>query len=868
MAGAVSNLMVRAGFDGSQLTRGLQQMQGEVRGAQSSISSTLGTVGKVTAAAVAAAGAALIALGGYVAKVGISYDQMQENSQVAWTTLLGSQEKAKQQLKEIADFAKNTQFDTEGVDAMAKYMFNAGLSGKGLMDELTRIADVSGAFNISAADAKELARQMSQVDQAGVAYTEDLNILQDRGVPIYKAIAKELGTNVAAVRKMASQGQITSDIYNKAFNEIAKTVQGSADKQSKTFTGMISTLKDDFSIISGILAKPIFNALHDGLTRLMPLMDGLTSLARGDMNAFKQSLESTFGKTGGELVLNFIENFKQGFSQISSIIDKIKPAFQVLFDFVKGDNIQAIDLLTKMGIPPKLVVDITNVIVGIKTAITTFFNDYTNYIQNLFSGKNNLVDSFMSMFNTVKSIVMPILQDIVNFIGSEFGQIKQWWDTYGGQITQAVQNFWAVIAAIFKALAPVILFILQSVWDNIKGIIQGAVNIIEGIILVFTGIFTGHWSTLWQGIKDILGGAVEVIWNVINLMFIAKLLKGIGGFFELIKSVFSGGWTSIVNGLKLFVSDAGTWFATFLDTATTKFSAIVDAAKNIPSGIVSGLQSGIKAVGDAIMGVANEIVKKFKEALGIHSPSKVFAEMGGHIISGLANGLTSGNLLDLGKAVFKDFGGGIFNTVDKIKGYLTGAFSGSAGGSVAGWLQSALSIVGAPSSWLGPLSTLVQKESGGNPAAINLWDSNAKAGHPSKGLFQTIDSTFSAYAIKGLGDIYNPIANAVAGIRYIMDRYGSVYNVPGIKSMLSGGAYRGYASGTNSAIAGWHLVGENGPELMYTPGGSVIKNNRDTNKLLGGANKTYNVTVNSLQANMDEKDLVRALQRMEALNYA
>jgi hypothetical protein len=38
--------------------------------------------------------------------------------------------------------------------------------------------------------------------------------------------------------------------------------------------------------------------------------------------------------------------------------------------------------------------------------------------------------------------------------------------------------------------------------------------------------------------------------------------------------------------------------------------------------------------------------------------------------------------------------------------------------------------------------------------------------------------------------------------------------------------------------------------------------------MLGGTSKTYNVTVNSLQASMDEKDLVRALQRMEALNYA
>jgi SLT domain-containing protein len=499
---------------------------------------------------------------------------------------------------------------------------------------------------------------------------------------------------------------------------------------------------------------------------------------------------------------------------------------------------------------------------------TGIFQIITGFVQGLFTGKNSIANSFISIFNTIKSIAMPILSDIVNFIGSEFAQIKKWWDTYGGQITEAVKNFFAVLAVIFKALAPVLEFIIKSVWDNIKGVIDGAIKIIEGIILVFTGIFTGNWSTLWQGIKDILGGAVEAIWNIIQLMFIGKLLKGIGGFFGLLKELFSGGWTSIVNGLKLFVDDAGTWFAKFLDTASTNFNKIVDAAKNIPSGIVAGLKSGVGAIEDAIGGLATTLVDKFKSALGIHSPSKVFTEMGGHILDGLVNGLSSGNLLDLGKAVFKDFGGGIMNTVDKIKGFLTGAFSGGSGGNAAGWIQSALSIVGAPSSWLGPLSTLVQHESGGDPNAINLWDSNAKAGHPSKGLFQTIDSTFNAYAIKGLGDIYNPVANAVAGIRYIMSRYGDVFNVPGIKSMMSGGAYKGYATGTNSAVAGWHMVGEEGPELMYVPGGSVIKNNRDTNKMLGGTNKTYNVTVNSLQASMDEKDLVRALQRMEALNYA
>jgi tape measure domain-containing protein len=833
MAGAVSNLMVRAGFDGAQLTRGLQQMQGEVRGAHSSITSSLGTIGKVAGAAVLAAGSALAAMGGVISKVGIQYDMAQENSKIAWTTLLGTADKAQKMLTDIANFAKNTQFDSEGVDAMAKYMHNAGYEGKGLFDQLTKVADVSGAFNITADNAKEMVRQMSQVDQAQVAYTEDLNILQDQGVPIFKAIASELGINVGAVKKMASEGKITSKIYDTAFSDIAKSVKGASAAQSQTMSGMLSTLKDDFSIIAGVLAKPMFEKLHEGLGKIMPLMDGLTSFARGDLKSFSDVLNKTFGASTGNVILNFVNTAKTGFEQFKNAIGKVKDGFKALLDFGKGDNIQGINILTKMGLSPEVVVGITKTVVGIKKTIYDFFQEYIGYVKGLFSGKNNLADSFMSIFKTIKSIVMPILSDIVKFIGSEFAQIKKWWDTYGGQITQAVKNFWAVIAAVFKAIAPILLFVIKSVWENIKGVIHGAIKIIEGIIEVFTGIFTGNWKTLWKGIKDILGGAVEGLWNLIQLIFIGRVLKGIGGFFGLLKGLFKGGWEGITAGIKGFVNGADGWFHTFLDGAKSKFLDIVKAAKEIPGGIVKGLESGAKAVGEAIAGLADSLLKKFKKVLGINSPSKVFMEMGGHIISGLGNGLSSGNLLELGKTVFKDFGGGVMNSVSKIKGFLSGLFSGGGGGDISGWIQQAMALTGAPSSWLGPLSTLVKKESGGNPNAINLWDSNAKAGHPSKGLFQTIDSTFNAYAMKGLGGIYNPIANAVAGIRYIMSRYGSVFNVPGIKSMMSGGKYKGYAIGTGYSSEGWAMVGENGPELMNLPRGSQIKSNSITNNLLG-----------------------------------
>ncbi|MES9766963.1 transglycosylase SLT domain-containing protein [Bacillus altitudinis] len=102
---------------------------------------------------------------------------------------------------------------------------------------------------------------------------------------------------------------------------------------------------------------------------------------------------------------------------------------------------------------------------------------------------------------------------------------------------------------------------------------------------------------------------------------------------------------------------------------------------------------------------------------------------------------------------------------------------------------------GTSMSWLPGLMTIAQHESNGNPKAINLWDSNAKKGTPSKGLMQTIGPTFHSNKGKGMNDIWNPIHNAVAAINYIKGRYGTVFNTPGLRSMRRGGPYKGYANG-------------------------------------------------------------------------
>lgn len=122
----------------------------------------------------------------------------------------------------------------------------------------------------------------------------------------------------------------------------------------------------------------------------------------------------------------------------------------------------------------------------------------------------------------------------------------------------------------------------------------------------------------------------------------------------------------------------------------------------------------------------------------------------------------------------------------------------------------------------------MQTESSGNPNAINLWDSNAKRGTPSKGLMQVIDPTFRAYAMAPYNkNIWDPLSNMIASIRYAVSRYGSL-----------GRAYQGhgYASGGFPQMGEFFMARESGPELVGRMGSrNAVANNDQITEGIKGA---------------------------------
>ena len=106
-----------------------------------------------------------------------------------------------------------------------------------------------------------------------------------------------------------------------------------------------------------------------------------------------------------------------------------------------------------------------------------------------------------------------------------------------------------------------------------------------------------------------------------------------------------------------------------------------------------------------------------------------------------------------------------------------GAYQGAVGAGVEQWrplVEKVLKAKGLPLTLTDTTLRRMNQESGGNPRAINLWDSNAAKGTPSKGLMQTIDTTFQANKDPGYDDIWDPESNIRASINYTLRTYGSL----------------------------------------------------------------------------------------------
>jgi SLT domain-containing protein len=260
-------------------------------------------------------------------------------------------------------------------------------------------------------------------------------------------------------------------------------------------------------------------------------------------------------------------------------------------------------------------------------------------------------------------------------------------------------------------------------------------------------------------------------------------------------------------------------------------------------------------------------------------------------MAGLKNGITKDNIKTFASKQFGKLTDGALESWSDIKTFFSGntisgikSFFSSAGGSLKDFFSGAVEMAGSGvQRWRGIATQALmmtgqfsaqnlermlyqmQTESGGNPRSINLWDSNAKKGTPSKGLMQVIDPTFASYKMPGFNNIWNPLDNMLASIRYAVSRYGSLTKAYRGVGYAKGGVFKGTQTG--SLV---HMAEKGGDEAIVplsrkrymAPFASAIADHLDSSG--GGGSTVYqnNITLNAtIREDADVDKIAKAIVR-------
>ena len=560
-----------------------------------------------------------------------------------------------------------------------------------------KLAMAAGNLNAVAGGNKEtfksVAMVLTQTAGQGKLTTENFNQLSD-AIPgasgkIQEAL-KNAGAYTGNFRDAMANGEITAQEFNDALMQLGMTdVAQRAATATTTFegawgnfeaaitgglkriadalkpfattmlNGLTSGLSTAFDAVGGavetVVAKigPIFDNLKGSFSNIAPIIAPITAafaaLGAGGLaplltqiplvgSAFG-GLSSVLGAIGGPIGIvaaaiaaliattpslrdAFGQQMSALFTQLGIALQSLQPSLTALGTAFQGMVSQIMPVITQaIGM---LIPMIGSIIQALMPLIPTIMQPLMSIMQSIVPLIGTVIDANMQIINMISSAVMPIIQQIMQAVSqliSAITPIIQSLQPVVQQVVQAIigliQTLLPVIQDIVNVVSSVVQAVvgfitgtfvpafqamvpdIQGVISSVGNIIEGIVNVIKGVVNVVSGIIHGDWGQVWNGFKQIASGAVQALGGILY---------------------------GIKNAVKGAVAGAGTW--------------LLNAGSQIISGLWNGISGAIGGLYNNIKSALSGLVDQAKNALGIHSPSRVFRdEIGKWLLPGVSQGV-------------------------------------------------------------------------------------------------------------------------------------------------------------------------------------------------------------------------------------
>ena len=221
--------------------------------------------------------AASVAFAGFTAKEVVStlanvrgeFQQLE----IAFSTMLGSEQQAAVLMKQLTNLAATTPFDMKGVASGAKSLLAYGFSAEEVTDTMRRLGDVCAGLGLNLQD---MAWLYGTTRVQGRLFTQDFRQFTGRGIPLAEELAKQFGVTKDKVQDLVTAGKVGFPEVQKAMESLTNEggkFGGLMEKQSRSITGQISNIEDTIEMAINDLGTQTEGIMNDALDITSTVID-------------------------------------------------------------------------------------------------------------------------------------------------------------------------------------------------------------------------------------------------------------------------------------------------------------------------------------------------------------------------------------------------------------------------------------------------------------------------------------------------------------------------------------------------------------------------------------------------------------------
>lgn len=479
-----------------------------------------------------------------------------EQTTIAFETMIGSASETKKTLADLTTFAAKTPFEMPEILQAARGLIQFGERGDDMMETLNILGEAAAG---TSQPFGMLALIFNQVRGVGKLLTQDFRQLSTRGVISLQDIADHFNTTTAAAQKMLSGGKVTFEEFRKILK--AQTQEGGRffnlmQRQSQSFLGLISTLKDGWNILGRELAGAIIPVAKQVVAITIKAVDaGLEFVKANKMAASAALVGAVAFATLGASIL------------AASVATKV---FSLTW--------------TQLAIKIGLVSGLVSGVLAAGASIGWLVGKNWEWIRSMVEASGILTwfrDTGVAVWTAVSEWAVRKMNEIKAWFDENKAVLSEIWFLTQETALNAwdtIKNVWSGLADFFSGLYEIISFYLGEMLTSVlnftglsdQSFLQWTRDILDGLSLLST-----HWGLTWDWMKMqarisflIIAEAAMVLWDTLKAGVKAAGVT----IFEIMKAMYDNIYAMTLN----FINKVIYGFQTIGQFLKSLWQAIVD----------------------------------------------------------------------------------------------------------------------------------------------------------------------------------------------------------------------------------------------------------------------------------------------------